>query len=230
MFPARVSAIPLKAAPGRSRGFTLLELMLALSLTALLLTLLSAGVYGVVRDWDNNQEGLDATLDQTIAMLQIERALQGAVAHSYQDPDALNRLIFFRGEADRLSWVSTVSPQRTAGLTAWQLETDPRDGVHLRLAPAFTDDPGRRLQAAGERSLLPAYTARFRYLFEQGDGERVWRDTWDGEQRQGLPLAVHVLLTPVAGSGRDRDAVLDIVAPVFANTHRSINPNPLADE
>lgn len=222
--------MPVHGLRGAARGFTLLELMLALSLTALLLTLLSAGVYGVVRDWDNNQEGLDATLDQTVAMLQIERALQGAVAHSYQDPDTLGRFIFFRGESDRLSWVSTVSPQRGAGLTAWRLESGPRDGVRLRLAPAFSDDPGQRLQAARERSLLPGYTAGFRYLFEQGDGERVWRDTWDGEQRQALPLAVHVLLTPVGRSARDRDAVLDIVAPVFANTHRRINPNPLADE
>lgn len=214
----------------RSRGFTLLELMLALSLTALLLTLLSAGVYGVVRDWDNNQEGLDAALDQTVAMLQIERALQGAMAHSYRDPETLGRFIFFRGEPDRLSWVSTVSPGRSAGLTAWRLESAPRDGVRLRLAPAFSDNPSGRLASAPERSLLPSYTAAFRYLFEQGDGERVWRDTWDGEERQGLPLAIHVLLTPVAGSGLDRDAVLDIVAPVFANTHRDLNPNPLADE
>jgi general secretion pathway protein J len=214
----------------RSRGFTLLELMLALSLTALLLTLLSAGVYGVVRDWDDNQAGLDATLDQTITMLQIERALQGAVAHSYRDVDTLGRFILFQGEPERLTWVSTVSPQRGTGLTAWQLESDPRDGVLLRLAPAFSDDPRERLEAASGRALLPGHTAVFRYLFEQGDGQRVWRDTWNGERRLGLPLAVHVLLTPVAGSGRGGEAVLDIVAPVFANTHRAINPNPLADQ
>ncbi|MEX1196414.1 MAG: prepilin-type N-terminal cleavage/methylation domain-containing protein [Pseudohongiellaceae bacterium] len=213
-----------------ARGFTLLELMLALSLTALLLTLLSAGVYGVVRDWDDNQEGLDTTLDQTVAMLQVERALQGAMAHSYRDMDTLGRFIFFRGEPDSLAWVSTVSPQRSGGLTAWRLESDPGEGVALQLAPALTDSPEARLEAAPERALLPGYTAEFRYLVQQGDGQRIWRDTWDGEQRMGLPLAVHVLLSPLEGSGRDRDAVLDIVAPVFANTHRSINPNPLADE
>lgn len=228
--PAAAGSSPMRPADSRERGFTLLEMMLALSLTALLLTLLSAGVYGVVRDWDNNQEGLDATLDQTVAILQVERALQGAMAHSYRDEDSLGRFIFFQGEPESLAWVSTVSPQRRGGLTAWRLESDPRDGVMLRLAPAFTDDPRERLETARERPLLPGYTAAFRYLVELGDGERIWRDTWDGEQRMGLPLAVHVLLTPVENSGRDRDAVLDIVAPVFANTHRAINPNPLADE
>lgn len=213
--------------PLRGRGFTLLELMLALSLTAMLLTLLSAGVYGVVRDWDNNQEGLDAALDQTVAMLQIERALQGAAPHSYRDPDALARFIFFQGESDRLGWVSTVSPQRDTGLMAWRLESVPGDGVSLRLAPALSDDPTERLEAAPVRSLLPGHEATFRYLFEQGDGQRVWRETWSGEERQGLPLAVHVRLMPQSDDGRDRGAGLDIVAPVFANTHRSINPNRL---
>lgn len=214
----------------RQHGFTLLELLLALSLTALLLTLLSAGVYGVVRDWDDNHDRLDRSLDQTVAMLQIERALQGAMPHSYRDEDTLGRFILFRGERDRLDWVSTVSPQRGGGLMAWRLRSDPRDGVYLQLAPALSDDPAERLEAAGERLLLPGYTAGFRYLAEAGDDEWIWRDTWNGEIRLGLPRAVHILLTPTRDSGRDRDAVLDIVAPVLAGEHRSINPNPLAEE
>jgi len=213
----------------RQTGFTLLELLLALSLTAMLLTLLSAGVYGVVRDWDDNNDRLDRTLDQTVAMLQIERALQGAMPHSYRDEESLGRFIFFRGEPDRLDWVSTVSPQRSGGLMAWRLRSDPRDGVYLQLAPALSDDPNDRLDAASERLLLPGYTAEFRYLVELDD-EWVWWDTWDGEIRLGLPRAVHVLLTPTPDSGRDPGAVLDIVAPVAAREHRSSNPNPLAEE
>lgn len=218
------------AEKNRQRGFTLLELLLALGLTAMLLTLLSAGVYAVVRDWDDNQEQLDQALDRTVAILQVERALQGAMPHSYRDLQTLGRFIFFQGEPDRLQWVSTVSPQQRRGLTAWRLEQDPEDGIVLQLAPAYTDDPRPRLDEATERSLLPGFRARFRYLVEEGDDDRVWRDTWDGEQRMGLPLAVHVLLEPLPGSGRDPDDTLDIVAPLPANRHRSINPNPLAEE
>lgn len=211
----------------RQSGFTLLEMLLALSLTALLLTLLSAGTFEVMRDWDNNHAGLERTLDQTVAMLQIERALQGATPHSYRNVDTMGREIFFRGTADDLSWVSTVSPQRGSGLTAWRLHNDSADGVRLQLTPALTDDPGPRLDEARERVLLPGYRASFSYLFEEGDEDRVWRDTWDGSERLGLPLAVHVQLIPLEDSSRETG--LDIVAPVPAHTHRTINPNTLVE-
>lgn len=209
----------------RQSGFTLLELLLALSLTAMLLTLLSAGTFEVMRDWDNNHEGLDRTLDQTVAMLQIERALQGATPHSYRNVDTMGREIFFRGSEDDLSWVSTVSPQRGTGLTTWRLHNDSDGGVHLQLAPALSDDPGPLLDEARQRLLLPGYRATFSYLFEEGDEDRIWRDTWDGAERLGLPLAVHVRLTPLEDSSRETG--LDIVAPIPAHTHRTINPNPL---
>ena len=101
------------------RGFTLIEVLLALALTALLLTLLSTGMYVVARDWKDNTERLDAKLDESLAILQIERALIAAFPHSFNSTETLLREVYFDGEDDRLSLVSTVSPQRLAGLTAW---------------------------------------------------------------------------------------------------------------
>lgn len=213
-----------------ARGFTLLELLLALSLTAMLLTLLSAGVYAVVRDWDDNHGGLEVTLEKTVSILQVERALQGAFAHSYRDPRSLNRFIYFDGQPDRLGWVSTVSPQRNTGLTAWRLYTVGGEGVYLQLAPALSDDPTQRLDRATETLLLPGYSAEFRYLFEEGDESKRWRTDWDGELALSLPLAVHVLLTPMdrqAGRAEVRDRTLEIVAGIRATTHRSISPNSM---
>jgi len=219
----------------RQRGFTLLELLLALGLTAMLLTMLSAGVYAVVRDWDNNHEGLEATLEKTIGLLQIERALLGAFPHSFRDQRTLGRLIYFDGEPNRLSWVSTVSPQRDTGLSAWRLYTVAGEGVYLQLAPALSDDPGQRLEAATPTLLLPGYAAEFRYLFEDGDETRNWRRDWDGEDALSLPLAVHVQLTPMdrnRGGASERGTfereTFEIVAGIRATTHRSISPNPLA--
>ncbi len=212
----------------RGRGFTLIELLIALGLSAMLMTMLTAGVYSVIRDWDNNHQGLSRRLDQTVAMLQIERALQGAFAHSYRDPDTLSRYIFFQGQPERMSWVSTVSPQRRDGLTAWRLTSEPGDGVYLSLTPALTDDPRPRFEEVEPRLLLSGYTAEFSYLYEESEASRQWRDTWNGEQRYGLPLAVHVRLQPTDGDGEDRP--LDIVAPIDANRHRSIERNPLAEE
>jgi general secretion pathway protein J len=207
----------------RQRGFTLIELMLALSLTALLLGMLSGGVYSVVRDWDNNAADLDATLDETIAILQIERALQGAFPHSYRDTESLGRFVYFEGAADSLAWVSSVSPQRDTGLMAWQLYSVRGEGVYLQLAPALTDHPGARLSEAEPRLLLEHYTAQFSYLFEQTDQSRLWEFEWNAAQQMQLPLAVHLLLTPIDGDGRRKP--LDIVAGLQATQHRSLRPS-----
>lgn len=203
------------------RGFTLLEVILSLALTAMLLSLLSTGMYSVMNDWESDTSALDERLDETIAILQLERALQGAFPHSYRDGDSLGRFVYFQGEDDSLSWVSTVSPQRSGGLTAWQLESDRSEGVTLRLAPALSDNPSTRLADAQPRLLLPNYTAQFSFLYEELDFSKRWRDDWPGQELSVLPLAVHIRLVPIEG-GRNDEGELDVVARIRANEHRSI--------
>lgn len=216
-----------QCASGRSCGFTLLEILIALSLTAMLLAMLTAGVYGVIRDWDNNSEGLENTLEQTVAFLQLERSLQGAFPHSYRDPETLGRHVYFDGESERLSWVSSVSPQRNPGLTAWQIFSESNGNVMLQLAPALSDHPGERLDSAEPILLVQGYDLEIRYLYEDLDFARRWRDEWSGMDLQSLPMAVHIRLIPADASGRGRTdptQQVDIVAPVFSTRHRSIQP------
>ena len=202
-------------------GFTLIEVMLALALTGMLLGLLSAGVYIVAEDWNRNSDMLDANLDDAVAILQIDRALQGAFPHSYTNEDTLSRKIYFTGEDDFVSWVSAVSPQRTPGLTSWELFNVDAEGVYLALAPAYSDNPAERLSESEPQLILPGYAAEFSYLYEELDESKRWRDDWEAEEYLGLPLAVYVRFEP---DDRDRE-VLEIVARIRSNEHRSIRPN-----
>jgi general secretion pathway protein J len=201
-------------------GFTLIEMMLSLALTALLLSLLSGGMYAVMNDWERDTDVLDDRLDETITILQIERALKGAFPHSYRDDTSLGRYIYFQGNDDSLSWVSTVSPQRSGGLMTWHLESRNGEGVFLTLAPAMSDSPQARLEYAEPILLLDKYEARFSYLYEELDFRKEWRDDWLGEEMNALPLAVHILLSPIDS---DNTQTFDIVANIAANTHRSIH-------
>jgi general secretion pathway protein J len=209
----------------RIRGFTLLELMLSMALTALLLGMLSAGVYTVVNDWQEETGGLDATLDKTLVVLQLERALIAAFPHSYVELELASRFVFFEGGEDALTFVSAVSPQRSAGLTAWRLQTESSGkdaGLWLTLTPAFADDPGPRLEALEPTLLLPGYRATFRYLLQRNPEEKEWLDEWDGTRQQSLPLAVHVVLSPLDEDLEEPD--LEIVAPIRAWQHFEIQP------
>ncbi|MDO7658036.1 MAG: prepilin-type N-terminal cleavage/methylation domain-containing protein [OM182 bacterium] len=205
------------------RGFTLIEVLLALALTALLLTLLSTGMYVVARDWNDNTERLDAKLDESLAILQIERALIAAFPHSFNSTETLLREVYFDGEDNRLRWVSTVSPQRLPGLTAWSIEVDPGGGIGVRTAPAFSDDPTARLDNVEPRIILPGYDLEISYLREPNALTREWTDEWLGSEQGALPLAVHILFRATGAEGSD----YELIAPIKAWRHRSIMPNSL---
>ena len=207
----------------RQVGFTLVEIILSLGLTALLLGLLSSGVYIVADDWNRNSDVLDNSLDQALAVLQIDRALQGAFPHSYTNFDTLGREIYFHGEDDYLSFVSAVSPQRSPGLTVWEMYSVADEGVYLSLVPAFSDDPTQRLSESEPILVLENYTAEFSYLYQDLNENRLWIDEWLGEEELSLPLAVYVRFVPERDV-EDANEELEIVARIKNNQHRSIRP------
>jgi general secretion pathway protein J len=204
-------------------GFTLVEIILSLGLTALLLGLLSSGVYIVADDWNRNSDVLDRGLDQALAVLQIDRALQGAFPHSYTNFDTLGREIYFHGEDDYLSFVSAVSPQRSPGLTVWEMYSVANEGVYLSLVPAFSDNPTQRLSESEPLLVLENYTAEFSYLYQDLNENRLWIDEWLGEEELSLPLAVYVRFVPERDV-EDVNEELEIVARIKNNQHRSIRP------
>ncbi len=209
----------------KQTGFTLVEIILALGLTALLLGLLSSGIYVIAEDWNRNSGTLDERLDQALVILQIDRALHGAFPHSYTNIETLGREIYFLGEGDYLSWVSTVSPQRSPGLTVWEMYSVAGEGVYLGLVPAFSDNPEERLSESEPVLILKNYTVEFSYLYQGLNQTRLWTDEWPGNEELALPLAVYLRFVP----GRDYEGKkeeLEIVARIRNNQHRSIRAEP----
>ena len=204
-------------------GFTLIEVVLAMGLTTLLLGLLSTSVFIVAGDWNRNSNSQDESLDLSLALLQVDRALHGAFPHSYTNEETLNRQIYFTGENDSLSWVSTVSPQRSSGLTAWELFAITGEGVYLKLAPAFSDNPSLRLNESNPVLLFPGYDLELSYLYEELDQNKVWTDRWEAQDLLSLPLAVYARLVP----NIDINDEFEIIARIRNSEHRSIRPNEL---
>jgi general secretion pathway protein J len=203
-------------------GFTLVEVLLSLSLTTVLLSLLSGGMFIASGEWSRSSENLELRIDRNLSLLQFERALQGAFPHSYANSESLAREIFFSGESDSISWVSTVSPQREPGLTAWRLYNEPSLGIMLQLAPAFSDNPQLRLNEAEPSLVLPNYRLQVRYLTTAGERQMEWSPVWSGPELMSLPSAVYLEFIPEnfrANRGR-----AELLASLRSATHRSLQP------
>jgi general secretion pathway protein J len=203
-------------------GFTLVEVLLSLSLTTVLLSLLSGGMFIASSEWSRSSESLELQIDINLSLLQFERALQGAFPHSYANSESLAREIFFSGESDSISWVSTVSPQREPGLTAWRLYNEPSLGIMLQLAPAFSDNPQLRLNEAEPSLVLPNYRLQVRYLTPAGERQMEWSPVWYGPELMSLPSAIYLEMiseNSLVNLGR-----AELLTSLRSNSHRSLQP------
>lgn len=223
--PAR-SPIAVSVCAVSSSGFTLLEVMIALVLASLVLITLTAGSGYVFREWGRDKDVLGDRLDQGLLLLRLERALAGAYPHLYrrEEGEKYKKTIFFEGEKDSLSWVSTVAPGGINGLGAWRIVYE-EGRVLVFLVPACADDPGPRLDQALPVAEIQATGLTIRYLEEKPGlpgkkHNRTWRAKWSAKERRQLPAAVELVLS---GNG-DLEGGRIVLAAISANEHRTLKP------
>lgn len=211
----------------RALGFTLLEVLIALALAALVTTVLTIGIKIIIADWQRTEQRLEEKFDASLALLQIETALEGAFAFLYPDRKENKNYIFFEGEKDSLKWVSTVSPKRDGKLTAWQLKPSKDErGLQVYITTAFAEDPTSLLEKTEPLELFEGFSVRFEYLeIEERDQntdnqKENWLEEWDGKTRQGLPKAVRISLT----EGQSEENPFEIIAIIPATEHLTLRP------
>lgn len=206
----------------RADGFTLLEVLIAMTLSVILLAIVTGGMRAVVDEWQDRSAGpFEDRVDNGLILLQLERALVGASPHSYIDQDTLEQNIFFVGTEASVSWVSTVSSRATQQLTAWQLTATERDGVVLKSVPAFADNPTERLEAINGSLIFPGYDLISSYLTIDDVDRPEWLDEWDGAEYQQLPMAVRLEL---GNPDLDDDQQIELIVPFLHRQHESIQP------
>jgi len=178
----------------RDRGFTLLELILALSIVASLLVIMFGGLRVGLAAWRRGEE--------RAAMLEHERGLadllQRALAGAYPYRGALAEgeadRVVFAGQPDRLIFV-TLSPPFPApvpiAFTAVSVSLEAQ-GLALREQVMPNRGPFDRLDPVLVDKAITA--VRFRYL-----GEEVWQDQWDMGTEDALPRAIEIILARAAG-------------------------------
>jgi general secretion pathway protein J len=176
-------------------GFTLIELILALTIVATLLAVTFAGLRVGLGAWRRGEARAEAQQHVRSLFSVLARTVGGA--YPYQaapGPDNTQPVILFQGESDRVALVTTVPPfplpvpAAFAAVTLAMEDAEP-PGLAVRQKLLPNDDPFEAL-----RPLLldvAVTAARFRYLRAGG----AWEERWDAVAEQALPRAVEISLT-----------------------------------
>ena len=195
------------AVRSRMRGFTLIELMVALVLMAGIASILYGSLALAARSWDGGEAKADQVSDMRSALAYLRTQLSEQYPQRMWKTPELQLL--FAGERDELRYAA-VLPERVAGggVYYFRLAVD-RAGDKSQLvqermipdtfalqAPEFTTDAERSVLADDIAELKISYFGRDANAAEID--APTWRDRWDDRQR--LPLLVRVDVKPVKGA------------------------------
>ena len=179
----------------RARGFTLIEMLLALSIGAALLVAMFGGVRVGLAAWSRGEaRAMALEHDRTLAQV-LGRAVAGTYPYRGAPVVGAPVRVIFEGQPDRFTFV-TLAPSIPApvpiAFTAVSLSRD-EQGLAVRQLPLPNLEP---LDRVAPVLVDPTVIAvRFRYL-----GEGDWKDRWDMTKEDSLPRAVEIVLTTAVGN------------------------------
>ncbi len=191
-------------------GMTLLEILLAFTILAVIVVVLITSLRVGVRAWETGERRA-ASQQEVRAMIELlTEALSTAVPYRGRLGDGLNRVVLFEGERDEVHWVTTEPPlvldAPAAPFHAVTLRYTSDGELRLteRLVPAeepFGDTPHIVLS----RSVS---ALRLEYRDDQG----AWQSRWE-KATNALPTAVRVELT-IREPGRGNERTAAFVVPL----------------
>ena len=189
--------------PASMRGFTLLEMMIALVLLSLIMTILFSGLRLGVSSWDTAERVVAETAEQELALRLLDRQLALAMPLILEREGEASR-IAFEGEPTRVRWASPLPAHRGGGGIQWLTlelgETARGEGLVLRfrlLHPDTLNAPPERVEEtelllAGIGSMKVSYYGR---PDNQENGE--WFSEWLDDRR--IPELISVELQTERG-------------------------------
>jgi len=213
------------------RGFTLMELLLAVAVFAIVLAALNTVYFAALRLRNRTQDGFDAALPVEQAVMTIKRDLaalrppgSGPLAGQFQTTTTTNNNTAMESVGVRLcpdlytgsgfidEWTPFSEVQRVAYFLAMPTnQSVGRDlirAVSRNLLPVNTDEVDRQFLLEGVQNAI----------FQYYDGS-VWQDVWDSTTSSNLPFAVRVQITMIppddtTGATALNRAPIEFVVPI----------------
>lgn len=203
-------------------GFTLLELILAITLTAMMVTLIAGGFRIGLDAWEKAEAGIAQQQRTRVVAQRIQRNLASAVPDTLEMAEQHDLPV--GGDEKKLTLFSNyaIGAKHSAPpvYTRYRIDTDPDDRDGLRLvvselswSQGWMDEKVR--EDAPEITLLQGVDKiSFAYLKPEDDGPS-WTDEWQPEDlKPWMPIAVKITFHKTATD----EEPWEIIATAHAST------------
>lgn len=189
----------------RPRGFTLVELIIALAIVGALLVVAFGGLRVAVSAWRRGDERTEQQQHVRGLTVSLGRAIGAAYAYNGVRLQGETPVLLFSGDEERIEFVTQTSPFPTAIPVAFtavviELRGGERPGLVVRQRVLPNYEPFTAAVPILEDESVK--TLGFSYL-----GTGGWQGAWDASAEGGLPRAVRLTVNTTQAAGRDMPAL-----------------------
>ncbi|HWN15231.1 MAG TPA: prepilin-type N-terminal cleavage/methylation domain-containing protein, partial [Candidatus Dormibacteraeota bacterium] len=189
------------------RGFTLIEMVLALSITAAVLVIVFGGLRAGLGAWSRGEARAAQTDHARGVIVLLERALDGAFPYRFVPAEQREPRVLFEGRPDQVTFATLAPPFPGAVPIAFTAVSLSREQTGLALRQQVLPNELALDRLAPVLVDRETGVVRFRYL---GEEPGAWQDAWDMSREETMPRAVEITFVARDSTGSAAPQVVTV--------------------
>ncbi len=191
-------------------GFTLLELLISLTIIGLILVIVFGALRIGARAWEKGEKDVEIHQRQRVVLENIRRQIASTCLREIKGVEGeglTTKKFFFRGDSEGMEFISRVPmvPTARSGMVYVKYVVREEDGGDKKRLMLYEkdilfieteEDIGDQDEADFFELIPGAENIEFAYLKrpEDKDADPEWQEAWDLDSDTGIPLAVKITL------------------------------------